>query len=60
MSDLAKPRHVPAPFILRYVCKFCGASIATYPGVPSTEPVTLSVCDSAECRRQASEAYRAR
>jgi hypothetical protein len=46
------------PYNLKYVCKYCGDAIVTYPDVPSAEPATLSVCDKHGCRMQAAGAYR--
>lgn len=43
---------------LRYVCKYCGALIASYPEVATDEAATLSVCGRAECRAEAAAEYR--
>jgi hypothetical protein len=46
------------PYSLKYVCKYCGDEMSTYPDVPSVEPVTLSVCSKHECRTLAARTYR--
>jgi ribosome-binding protein aMBF1 (putative translation factor) len=47
-----------APYPLRYVCKYCGITVATFPSVAATEPATLSVCDNSACREQAAKEWR--
>jgi hypothetical protein len=52
-------RDVDAKYTLRYVCRYCGEVVATFPAVPAVEPATFSVCDKRPCREQASAAWRA-